>query len=80
MKRSINAAIDQDVLESNVIAETENKFTYNKFIFRQTFAPQHTAKSTKESFREKMMPVLDWSANNTDANQFKIYGESSREE
>ena len=53
LKRSINAAVNQDVLDHFLIPYIEDKFGNNEIILHHDFAPLHAGKSTKE-LREKI--------------------------
>ena len=62
LKILITAAVYQDVLDHFL-------FPYiwdNEYMFQYDLAPSHPAKITKEWFKEKRIPVLDWPANSPD--------------
>ena len=67
LKRSINAAAYQNVLNHFFIPYIENKFEDNESMFQQRLTLPHTAKSS-EWFRVKRIPVLGCSSNSPDAN------------
>ena len=68
LKRSINATVYQAVQDHFLIPYIENKFGDNQFIFQHNIAISHIVKPTKEWFKEKRIPVLDWPVNSPDTN------------
>ena len=68
LKRSINFAPYQDLLNHFLISYPENKLRYFEFIFQHDLAPFHTMESTKGWFRKKRIPAIDLLANCPDAN------------
>ena len=63
LKRTINTAVYEDILDHFLIPYIEEKFENNEFVFQHDLAPVNPAKSTKEWFREKRILVLDWPVN-----------------
>lgn len=60
---TVNAVKYQSILEEHLslsIPELQNSF--GEFIFQQDGASCHTAKSTKQWFSDKQIPVLEWPA------------------
>ncbi|KAI4881788.1 hypothetical protein NFI96_011483 [Prochilodus magdalenae] len=68
LKKTVNAAVYQDVLETFLIPTVEEQFGEEDFIFQQDLAPAHAAKSTKDWFTKKQLEVLAWPANSPDLN------------
>ncbi|KAK7877779.1 hypothetical protein WMY93_031539 [Mugilogobius chulae] len=68
LKKTVNAAVYQDVLETFLIPTVEEQFGEEDFIFQQDLAPAHAAKSTKDWFTRKQLEVLAWPANSPDLN------------
>ncbi|KAI4895463.1 hypothetical protein NFI96_023966 [Prochilodus magdalenae] len=68
LKKTVNAAVYQDVLETFLIPTVEEQFGKEDFIFQQDLAPAHVAKSTKDWFTKKQLEVLAWPANSPDLN------------
>ncbi|KAK7886739.1 hypothetical protein WMY93_026360 [Mugilogobius chulae] len=66
LKKTVNAAIYQDVLETFLIPTVEEQFGEEDFIFQQDLALAHAAKSTKDWFTRKQLEVLAWPANSPD--------------
>uniref|UniRef100_A0AAR2LDW7 Tc1-like transposase DDE domain-containing protein n=1 Tax=Pygocentrus nattereri TaxID=42514 RepID=A0AAR2LDW7_PYGNA len=68
LKKTVNAAVYQDILETFLIPTVEEQFGEEDFIFQQDLAPAHAAKSTKDWFTKKQLEVLAWPANSPDLN------------
>ena len=68
LKKTVNAAVYRDVLETFLIPTIEEQFGEEDIIFQQDLAPAHAAKSTKDWFAEKQLEVLAWPANSPDLN------------
>ncbi|KAK7884426.1 hypothetical protein WMY93_027549 [Mugilogobius chulae] len=68
LKKTVNAAVYQDVLETFLIPTVEEQFGEEDFICQQDLAPAHAAKSTKDWFTRKQLEVLAWLANSPDLN------------
>ncbi|KAI4884765.1 hypothetical protein NFI96_025159 [Prochilodus magdalenae] len=68
LKKTVNAAVYQNVLETFLIPTVEEQFGEEDFIFQQDLAPAHAAKSTKDWFTKKQLEVLAWPANSPDLN------------
>ncbi len=68
LKSTVNAAIDQDILEHFMLPSADKLYGDADFIFQQDLAPAHTAKGTKSWFNDHGVTVLDWPANTPDLN------------
>ena len=68
IKRTVNAAVYQEILEHFMLPSAEKHFGDDEFIFQHDLAPAHSAKSTTSWFGQNSVPVLDWPANSPDLN------------
>ncbi len=68
LKSTVNASIDQDILEHFILPSAEKLYGDADFIFQQDLAPAHTAKCTKIWFNDHGVTVLDWPPNSPDLN------------
>ncbi len=68
LKSTVNAVISQELLEHFTLPSADKVYGDVDFIFQQDLVPAHTAKSTKSSFNEDGVTVLDWPANSPDLN------------
>ena len=60
LKRSINDADYQDVLDHFLASYIMNNLGDSKFISQHDYFSSHSTKSRKEWFREKRIPVLNY--------------------
>ncbi len=68
LKSTVNAAINQEILEHFMLPSADKLYGDADFIFQQDLAPAHTAKGTKSWFNVHGVTVLDWPANSPDLN------------
>ncbi len=68
LKSTVNAAINQEILEHFMRPSADKLYGDADFIFQQDLAPAHTAKGTKSWFNDHGVTVLDWPANSPDLN------------
>ncbi len=59
LKSTVNASIDQDILEHFMLPSADKLYGDADFIFQQDVAPVYTAKGTKSWFNDHGVTVLD---------------------
>ncbi len=68
LKSTVNAAINQEILEHFILPSADKLYGDADFIFQQDLAPTHTVKGTKSWLNDHGVTVLDWPANSPDLN------------
>ncbi len=74
LKYTANAAICQEILEHFMLPSADKLYGDADFISQQDMAPAHTAKGTKNWFKDHGVTVLDWPAISPDLNPRESMG------